>query len=196
MECPGDVRLEFGQDRRRVLVGALPDALRLELGPIQDPPPLILGGLGQAALLDQESGLFLGPSDDRLGFFLGLLDDPLTLGVDPFGCPDLLRDRYPQLVDQPECGALVKDDIAGEGQLLPAGDQVLESRDEEDDVDRTGPPWLVTANGGAAPSAELSHPLNRHAQGSLGRTGHHRPDVAAESGDLADQGGTDVAVLE
>src|ERR1019366_393848 len=57
-------------------------------------------------------------------------------------------------------------------------------------------PGLVTANGGAAPSAELSHPLNRHAQGSLGRTGHHRPDVAAESGDLADQVGTDVAVLE
>src|SRR5450755_4006922 len=57
-------------------------------------------------------------------------------------------------------------------------------------------PGLVTANGATAASAELSHPLNRHAQGHLGRTGHHRPHVAAELGNLAYQRGADVAVLD
>src|ERR1019366_6241038 len=141
VERPVDLTLELAQDGRRVLIGALPDPLGLKVSPIQDPPALLLGRLGQAAFLDQEGGLLLCPGHDRLGFFLSLFDDPLPLRVDPLGRPDLLRDGNPELVDQPKCRVLVQDDIAGEGQLLPAGDQVLESRDEEDDVDWTGPPW-------------------------------------------------------
>jgi hypothetical protein len=93
--------------------------------------------LGQPALVDQEGGLLLRPGDDPLGLVLGLLDDPLTLGVDPLGRPDLLRDRDAQLVDEPERGVLVEDDVRRQGQLLAVGDQGFEALDEEDDVDRS-----------------------------------------------------------
>src|SRR5450755_3572039 len=57
-------------------------------------------------------------------------------------------------------------------------------------------PGLATAGGWTAASAGLSHPLNRHAQGDLGRPGHHRPDIAPEAGNLPNQGRADVAMLD
>ena len=103
-------------------------------------PALGLGGLGQAALVDQEGRLLLGLGDDPLGLLLGLLDDPLALGVDPLGGADLFGDGDAQLVDEAERRVLVDDDVGRERQLLAVGDQRLEALDEEDDVDRTCPP--------------------------------------------------------
>ena len=98
-------------------------------------PALGLGGLGEAALVDQEGRLLLGLGDDPLGLFLGLLDDPLALGVDPLGGADLLGDGDAELVDEAERGVLVDDDVGRERQLLAVRDQRLEALDEEDDVD-------------------------------------------------------------
>jgi hypothetical protein len=97
----------------------------------------VLRGLGETALVDQERRLLLGPSDDPLGFFLGLLDDPLTLGVDALGGADLFGYCDTELVDEAQGLVLVDDDVAGERQLLPVRDERLETLDEEDDVDRT-----------------------------------------------------------
>ena len=76
-------------------------------------------------------------ADDPLGLFLGLLDDPLALGVDPLRGADLLGHGDAQLVDQAEGGRLVDDDVVRQGQLLAVGDDRLEALDEEDDVDRS-----------------------------------------------------------
>ena len=60
---------------------------------------------GEPALLDEECRLLLGPGDDALGFFLGLLDDPLALGVDALGGADLFGHGHAQLVDEVERGS-------------------------------------------------------------------------------------------
>ena len=101
---------------------------------------LVLGLLGQAALVDEERRLLLGRGDDPLGLLLGLLDDPLALGIDPLGGPDLFGHGDPELVDEVEGGHLVDDDVARQRQLLAVRDDGLEPLDEEDDVDRDGPP--------------------------------------------------------
>jgi hypothetical protein len=88
-----------------------------------DLPALRVGGLGQATLVDQKSGLLLGLRDDALGLLLRLLDDPLPFGVDPLGGADFLRDGDAELVDEPERRVLVDDDVGGEGQLLAVGDE-------------------------------------------------------------------------
>jgi hypothetical protein len=105
-----------------------------------DLPTQGFSGLGQTALVNQEGGLFLRLGHDPLGLVLGLLDDPLTFGVDPLGGADLLRHRDAQLIDQPECRVLVEHDVARQRQLLAIGDQRFEALDEEDDVDRGCPP--------------------------------------------------------
>jgi hypothetical protein len=133
-----DLALESDEDRNRVLVCAAADLLGFGLGAGDDPPALLVGRLGQAALVDQEGGLLLGTRDDALGLLLRLVDDPLALGVDPLRRPDLLRNGDPELVDQAERGVLVDDDVVGQRQLLTVGDQRLEALDQEDDVDRRG----------------------------------------------------------
>ncbi len=100
-----------------------------------DPLALGLGGLGQAALVDEESRLLLGPPDDPLCLLLGLLDDALALGVDALGSADLFGDGDTELIDEAEGGVLVDDNVRRERQLLAVGDQRLEALDEEDDVD-------------------------------------------------------------
>ncbi|MFI5225349.1 MAG: hypothetical protein ACHQ3P_01600 [Candidatus Limnocylindrales bacterium] len=132
-----DVALEADQDRGGVLVGTPADVVADAFGLADDPAALVLGRLGQAALVDEEGRLFLGPADDPLRLLLGLLDDPLTLGVDPLGGPDLLGDGDAQLVDEIEGGDLVDDDVVRQRQLLAVRDDRLEPLDEEDDVDGT-----------------------------------------------------------
>ena len=100
----------------------------------------------QPALLDQEGRLLLGAGNDALRLLLGLLDDPLTLGVDPLGGPDLLRHGHAQLIDEPQGGVLVDHDVGRERQLLAVRQQRFQALDEEDDVDDSGPP----ARGGGA----------------------------------------------
>jgi hypothetical protein len=100
-----------------------------------DPAALGIGDLHQPTLIDEERGLFLGLGHDALRFFLRLLDDPLALGVDALGGADLLRDGDPQLIDEPEGGVLVDDDVGRERQLLAVRDERFEALDEEDDVD-------------------------------------------------------------
>ena len=102
-----------------------------------DVAALRLGRLGEAALADEEGRLLLGLGHDPLGLVLGLLDDPLALGIDPLGGADLLRDGDPQLVDEAEGGVLVDHDVRRERQLLAVGDEGFEALDEEDDVDRS-----------------------------------------------------------
>ena len=96
-----------------------------------------VGRLGQAALVDEEGRLLLRPGDDPLGLFLGLLDDPLALRVDPLGGADLLGDGDAQLVDEAERRVLVDHDVRRQRQLLAVGDERFEALDEEDDVDRS-----------------------------------------------------------
>jgi hypothetical protein len=136
----GYVALEALEDADRVFVRAGPDALGVIVRLGDDPPALELGGLGQAALVDEERRLLLGLGDDALGLFLRLLDDPLALGIDAFGRADLLGDGDAQLIDQAERGVLVDDDVGRQRQLLPVRDERLETLDEEDDVDGRGPP--------------------------------------------------------
>jgi hypothetical protein len=102
-----------------------------------DRAALRLGGLGEAALADEERGLFLCPADDAFRLFLCLLDDPLALGVDALGGADLLGYGDPEFVDQAERGVLVDDDVRRERQLLAVRDEGFEALDEEDDVDRS-----------------------------------------------------------
>ena len=130
------VGLEPQQHRYRVLVRAAPDVLGLGVGPGDDPAALVLGGLGEPAIVDEEGGLLLCAADDALRFLLRLLDDSLALGIDPLGCPNLLGDGNAQLVDEAEGLVLVEDDIAGEGQLLPIRYERLETLDQKNDVDR------------------------------------------------------------
>ena len=145
--------------RSRVLVG---------LG--DDPPALGLGGLGQAALVDQEGGLLLGPGDDPLRLLLGLLDDPLALGVDALGGADLLGDGDAQLVDEAEGGVLIDHDVGRQRQLLAVRDQRLEALDEEDDVDGSCPPaWAVPVDRLRAGSGRLWHGGRRRSAAAAGR---------------------------
>jgi hypothetical protein len=137
LEGLDDLALESHQDTDRVFVGAAPDVVRDVLGLADDPPALGLGLLGEAALVDQEGGLLLGAGDDALRLLLGLLDDALALGIDPFGGADFFRDGDAQLVDQPEGGSLVDDDVRREGQLAAIGDDRFEALDKENDVDRS-----------------------------------------------------------
>jgi hypothetical protein len=136
LERPDHVPFEPDEDIDRVFVGAAADLLGVGVGLGDDPPTLRLGLLGEAPLVDQEGGLLLRPGDDPLGLFLGLLDDPLALGVDPLRRPDLLGDRDPQLVDQAERRCLVDDDVVRQWQPLAVRDDRLEALDEEDDVRR------------------------------------------------------------
>jgi hypothetical protein len=135
-----EVALEADEDVDRVLVGSAPDLVRVALRPLDDREALRVGGLGEAALVDEERRLLLRAADDPLGFLLRLLDDPLALGVDPLRGADLLGDGCPKLVDEAERRVLVDDDVARERQLLAVREQRLEALDEEDDVDRSGPP--------------------------------------------------------
>jgi hypothetical protein len=132
-----DVALEPDENVHRVIVGAAPGVLGVRLGLGDDPPALGLGLLGETALVDQERGLLLRARDDSLRLFLGLLEDPLALGIDPLRRADLLGNGNAKLVDQPEGGRLVDDDVARQGQPLAVRDDRFESLDEEDDVDRT-----------------------------------------------------------
>jgi hypothetical protein len=135
LEGPHDLALEPDEDRYRVFVGAAADFVRVRFGTGDDPPALFFSSLGQAALVDEECGLLLGARDDPLRLLLGLVDDPLALGVDSLRRADLFGDRDAQLVDQPERGVLVDDDIGREGQLLPVREDRLEALDKKDDVD-------------------------------------------------------------
>ena len=109
-------------------------------------------------------------ADDALGLLLGLLDDPLALGVDPLRRADLLGDGHPQLIDQAERRILVDDHIRRERQLLAVGDERLEALDEEDDVDGRGPPaaWIMARAGSVSDGA------SRPAQGLSRGVRHHR----------------------
>ena len=86
------VGLQADQHADRVLVGAAADPIGVAVRVTDDLPALRLGRLGEATLVDEEGGLLLRTGDDPLGFVLGLLDDPLTLGVDPLGGTDFFRD--------------------------------------------------------------------------------------------------------
>jgi hypothetical protein len=133
------------------------DAIGVGMRPLDDPPALLLSGLGQTTLADEECRLLLGPGDDPVGLLARALEDPLPLLVDPLGGPDLLRDRDAQLVDEAERRVLIDDDVVGEWQLLAVPDERLEALDEEDDVDGSRPSALgPTGAGHRTPSAESS----------------------------------------
>ena len=140
LEGLGHVALEALEDAHGVLVGAGPDAVGIVVGLGDDPATLGVGRLGETTLVDEERGLLLGLGDDALRLFLGLLDDPLALGVDALGGTDLFGHGDAQLIDEPQGGVLVDDDVGRERQLLAVRDQRLEALDEEDDVDGSGPP--------------------------------------------------------
>ena len=129
----------------------------------------MLGGLGQPPLVDEEGGLLLGARDDALRLFLRLLDDPLALGVDPLGGPDLLGDGDAQLVDEPERGVLVDDDVRRERQLLAVRDERFEALDEEDDVDGVPSGWRRVRR-----RARLWHAASRVSDGRAPRRERRR----------------------
>ena len=136
LQGPDDVPFEPDKHRHRVLVGAAPDLSCIQLRLGDDPSALVLGRLGQAALVDEEGCLLLGAGDDPVRLVLRLDDDPLTFRVDPLRGADLLRDCDAELVDEAQRVVLVQDDAVRERQLLSARDERLEPLDEEDDVDR------------------------------------------------------------
>ena len=103
--------------------------------------------------------MLLGTGDDPLRFLLGLFDDPLALGVDPLRRADFFGDSDPQLVDEPEGGCLVDDDVVRQGQPTAVRDDRLEALDEENDVDRSGLRWRSTGTAGRWPG--LSHGRRR-----------------------------------
>jgi hypothetical protein len=140
LQGPLHVALEALENAHRVVIGAGTDPLTVGMRLFDDPLALGLGRLGQAALVDEEGRLLLRASDDALGLLLGLLDDALALGVDALRRTNLLRDGDTELVDEPEGGVLVDDNVRRERQLLAVGDQRLEALDEEDDVDVVCPP--------------------------------------------------------
>ena len=117
------VTLEANEHADGVLVGTAPDLVGVCLGVGDDGPALLVGGLGETALVDEECRLLLRLRDDALRFLLGLLDDPLTLGVDALGGSDLFGNGDAQLVDESERGVLIHDDVRGQGQLLAVGDE-------------------------------------------------------------------------
>ena len=163
-------------------------------------PALRLGGLGQAALVDEEGGLFLGLGDDPLGLLLGLLDDPLALGVDALGGADLFGDGDPQLVDEAEGGVLVDHDVGRQRQLLAVGDQRLEALDEEDDVDRSAlqaacrlgrAGWRAIIARGDVGQRPVERRRARAVAAAAGIIAETSPP---KRGDLLDQARADVAV--
>ncbi len=95
----------------------------------QDAPAVGFGLLGEPTLVDQERGLLLGARDDALGFLLRLLDDALALGVDALCGADLFGHGDAQLVDQPERGGLVDDDVVGHREAPAVRDDRLEALD-------------------------------------------------------------------
>jgi hypothetical protein len=106
------------------------------LGLLDDPAALGLRGLRQPALPDEERGLLLGAADDACRLVLGLLEDALTLGVDPLGGPDFLWDRDAQLVDEIEDRVPIDEDLPRRGQARARRDLRLEPLEEKDDVRR------------------------------------------------------------
>jgi hypothetical protein len=137
------------------LVGAAADVVRIGLGLTDDAAALQLGLLGETPLVDEEGGLLLGPGDDPFGLLLGLLDDALTLGVDPLGGANLFGDSDAQLVDEAKGSCLVDDDVCRQGQAAAVGDDRFEALDEKDDVD-----WSALRGGrlgSAGRWAGLSH---------------------------------------
>jgi hypothetical protein len=100
----------------------------------------LLGLAGQALLLDQQLGLLLGTSQDRLRLLPRALQQVFDFGVDALGRPDLFGDSVPELIDALQRFGLVDDDASGKGEPPAVVDERLEPLDEVDDVDRTGPP--------------------------------------------------------
>jgi hypothetical protein len=135
LEGLDDLPLEPDEYPDRVFVGAATNVVRVVLGLPNDSPTLHLGQLRETPLVDQEGRLLLGPGDDPLGLLLGLLDDALALGIDPFRGADLFGHGDAELVDEAEGRCLVDDDIARQGQLPTVGDDRFEALDKEDDVD-------------------------------------------------------------
>ena len=134
------------------------------MGGCDDLAALALGRLGQTPLVDQEGSLLLGLGHDPLGFLLGLLDDPLALGIDPLGRADLFGDGDAKLIDEPERRVLIHDDVGRERQLLAVGDERFETLDEEDDVDLS----VLLGRGREGPSAALDYGTTASGQ-RLGR---------------------------
>ena len=138
LERLDDVALEADQHADRVLVRAAPDLVGVAVGLGDD----LAGSAPRRPAVRPRSSMRNAACswalrDDPLGLVLGLLDDPLALGVDPLGRADLLGDGDPQLVDEPEGRVLVDDDVGRQRQLLAVRDERLEALDEEDDVDRS-----------------------------------------------------------
>src|SRR5688572_6157389 len=102
LEGADALAFELDQHALRVLVRAAPDLVCLTLAVGDDLRGANLSGAGELALLDEESGLLLGASQDALGLLLGALDDALGLFVDSLGSANLLRHGNPQLVEQVE----------------------------------------------------------------------------------------------
>lgn len=135
LQGPLHVAFEAREDVHGVVIGARADPIAVGMRVLDDPLAFGFGRLGQAAFVDEERRLFLGTPDDPLRLLLGLLDDALAFGVDALGSADLLGDGDTELIDEPEGGVLVDDNVRRERQLLAVGDQRLEALDEEDDVD-------------------------------------------------------------
>jgi hypothetical protein len=150
-----DLPLEPDEHVDRIFVRSPADIFRVVARLGDDPAALGLRLLGQAALVDEEGSLLLGASDDALGLFFGLLDDALSLGVDPLGGSNFFRDGDTELVDEAEGGRLVDDDVACQREAPAVRDDGLEALDEEDDVDRSALRWRST--GTAVRSARLLH---------------------------------------
>jgi hypothetical protein len=110
-----DLRLEGEQHLAGVAVGAGGDIASVRLRSGDDPPALGLGSLGQAPFADQEGRLLLGPARDPGGLLVGLLEDPLALGVDPLRRLDLLRNGDPELIDEVEDRVAIDEDPPGAG---------------------------------------------------------------------------------
>ena len=89
-------------------------------------------------------------ADDPLGLFLGLLNDPLPLLVDPLRRANFFGHGDAELVDEVEGGVPIDDHVARHRQRLAVRDQRLEPLDEEDDVQRTAS-GARTGPGGVAP---------------------------------------------
>jgi hypothetical protein len=196
LQRPLHVAFEALEDTDRVVVGAGADAIGVGMRLFDDPLALGLGGLGQTALVDEEGCLLLGAPDDALRLLLGLLDDPLALRVDALRRADLFGDGDTELIDEPESGVLVDDNVRRERQLLAVGDQRLEALDEEDDVDVVN---LLRVRLWHAPMRQprlddASRTPERPPERLLRRGRHHRRDVSAERGDLLDETRADVTV--
>lgn len=147
VEVANHLPFERDEDLGGVVVRPAADLLRIRLSLADDLAALLLGRPGQLAFLDEVRSLLLRSGEDLLGFLTSLVEQSLALRVDSFGVLDLLGDRDTELIDVIECLRLVDDDAADQRQTASVGQDRLESFDEEDDVDETGPP---SADGEAA----------------------------------------------